>query len=303
LNLSLILLARCNASCAHCSESYGPYRREALAREEILSLMNQAAAIDDGQPLQFALTGGEPFLDFELLRDVVAAALGGVVSCVTNAFWAKTPEIANARLAELQSVGLTVLAVSASRFHQQYVPLQRVRYALQAAGQLGITTELKGAITLSDLQEGGVLETWKQTLNADRINMFPVLSQLRRGEALPEDEYYREGGLPPHPCPGAAVCVDHDGVATCCCVPGSNEPFLTIGNTRSMSLADIHRNFTEHKRQKILREHGPIHFAVGAIAAGLASRLRSKYAGPCDLCLHLRTDPELRRIAEEMSNP
>ena len=43
--------------------------------------MNEAAAIDDGEPLSFELTGGEPFLDFDSLVKVVshAGALGATL--------------------------------------------------------------------------------------------------------------------------------------------------------------------------------------------------------------------------------
>lgn len=302
MNLLLMLLARCNASCGHCSEDHGPYRTEALRKDDIVRLMDEAAAIDDGEPLQFDLTGGEPFLDFELLTAIVAhgSRLGGTVSCVTNAFWARTPAITHSKLATLREAGLTGLAVSVSRFHQQFVPLQRARHALAIAAELGIETELKGAVTLRDLDVDGVRSEWQQTLSADLINIFPVLSQLRPGVTLPEDEYYREEGLPHHPCPGSAVRVDFNGTATSCCAPGSNESFLVIGDAHSMSLREIHRNFKERVKQKLLREVGPIHFARGAVAAGLGHHLRPRYAGPCDLCLHIRTDPELRRVAEQM---
>ena len=303
MNLLLTLTARCNASCAHCSESFGPYRTEALRKDEICRLMSEAATIDDGRPLQFDLTGGEPFLDFELLTEVVAfgAQLGGSVSCVTNAYWARTSEIALSRLATLQQAGLDLLAVSVSRFHQQFVPVQRVQFVLAAAAELAIDVELKGAVTRADLAAGGTLQEWQRTLDADLINIFPVLPKLRDGACLPEEEYCRQAGLPLHRCPGAAVRIDHDGVATSCCAPGANDPFLAIGNARYMHLREIQQNFSRGARQQILREIGPIHFARGAIAAGLGDRLRDAYAGPCDLCLHVRSDPQLLSVAVEMS--
>jgi hypothetical protein len=304
MNLLLILFARCNASCDHCSESYGPHRREAMSKADIFRLMTEAAAIDDGTPLEFDITGGEPFVHFQLLLDVVTygAELGAKVSCVTNGYWAKSPEVTTDKLLQLKQAGLDSLAVSVSRFHQRFVDLECAGRALEVAARLGIKTELKGAVTLTDIAPGGVLDQWKRTLDADMINIFPVLPQLRESAELPESEYYREPGLPEQKCPGAALRIDFNGVATSCCAPGSNESFLEVGNARSMSLADLYLRFRHNKRQSILREVGPIQFARAAIEAGFGERLRPSYAGPCDLCLHLRTDPDLRRIAENVSS-
>jgi hypothetical protein len=303
MRLVIVLTARCNASCAHCAKSYGPQRTEHLSREEILRLMDEAAAIDDGKDLSFDLTGGEPFLDFELLVDVVAhgTQLGGEMRCVTNAFWARTDELANRKLTLLQQAGLAGLSVSVSRFHQRFVPLDRARRALVAAAELGMWTELKGAVTRSDLETGGALDTWKGTLAATCTSIFPVLPYLREAESLPEEEYYRERGLPMHRCPGDVVSVDFDGRARSCCTLNGSNTFLEIGDAHRMPLKAIHERFLQAGKQQILRESGPIEFARRAIATGLGHRLRKEYAGPCDLCLHIQSDPPLRQVAEDLA--
>jgi Radical SAM superfamily len=301
--LGLTIGARCNASCGHCAKAYGPTRTEVLAKERILRLMDEAAAIDDGEPLCFAITGGEPFLHFETLVEIVThgAEVGGEISCVTNAYWARSSELARAKLAILADCGLTALAVSVSRFHQRYIPLERARLALETAREFGIFTTLKGAVMNSDLVEGGVLAKWKTCLDADEVKIFPVLAYLREGEIFPEDEYYREPGLPEQTCPNEILSIDFDGVARSCCSPGPADEFLAVGHIHATALEEVHRRFIESGKQRILREIGPIAFAREAIAAGLGARLRDAYAGPCDLCLHIRTDPELKRIANEVA--
>jgi Radical SAM superfamily/4Fe-4S single cluster domain len=303
MKLGIVLTARCNASCAHCSKSFGPYRTEHLSRESICRLMDEAAQIDDGEPLAFELTGGEPFLDFDRLVEVVShgAQLRATVTCVTNAFWAHDDETARSKLTLLRDAGLTALAVSVSRFHQKYVPLHRAKRALVNAAALGIRTTLKGAVTHRDLESGGALSTWEDTLDAERITIFPILPYLREAEVLPDEEYYRDRGLPFQRCPGDAVCVDFDGIARSCCTLGSGDPFLVIGDAHRTPLREIRSTLQRAGKQRILRESGPIEFARGAIAAGLGHRLRKGYAGPCDLCLHIQADPELRQVAEQMS--
>jgi hypothetical protein len=266
--------------------------------------MDEAAAIHDGRGLTFHFTGGEPFLDFDLLLSVVSHGkkLNGRVTCVTNAFWARSDEIARKKLEVLREAGLYLLSVSVSRFHQDYVPLKNARTALEVARSLGLKTEIKGAVTASDLEPDGLLARWRGQLDADRIDIFPVLPYLREGASLPEGEYCRETGLPEEPCPSEIVCVEADGAARSCCGSGVAGAFLAIGSIREEPLAAVHDRFTNAGKQQILRKHGPVAFARGAIAAGLGHLLRNNYAGPCDLCAHIASDPQLRRIADRMSH-
>lgn len=302
MNLGIVLTARCNASCIHCSKSYGPNRTEELSVGHIVQMMEEAAVIEDGAELSFDLTGGEPFLNFSLLREVVAhgAHLGATVSCVTNGYWARDDVTTRERLANLHHAGLSFLGVSVSRFHQQFVPISRPRRALRIAAQLGIKTELKGAVTVSDLTPDGTLDSWKSTLDADKITIFPVLPRLRDGAILPESDFYREIGLPADKCPGEVLCIYADGIARSCCGPEVSGEFLAVGDTKVTPLREIHQRMRRQRKQQILREVGPIHFAKGAIAKGLGDRLRAAYAGPCDLCGHISRDSELRELANKM---
>jgi hypothetical protein len=306
MHIALVLTAKCTARCGHCSSSCGPQRTESLAPTHVQRIMEEASRIDDGEALHFDITGGEPFMDFEQLCDTLACArrLGGGVSCVTNAFWARTDAIALEKLGILRDLGLQLLAVSVSRFHEEFVPLASVRRALRAAAQLGIETELKGAVTRSDLAAGGVVPGWRETLDADQVSIFPIIPHLRAGfPPLPEAEYYRDPGLPTGRCPSEIITIQEDGVALSCCGQSPETSFLKIGDSHSEPLAMIHERFRNARRQRILRHCGPIAFARRAIDAGQGHLLRDAYAGPCDLCLHIGSDPELRRFADEMSAP
>ena len=191
------------------------------------------------------------------------------MSCVTNAFWARLKkERTRSRLARLLAAGLTRLSVSVSRFHQMFVPLHRVERALRVAAQVGLSTELKGAVTKMDLKTGAALDGWKQVLDADKINIFPVLPYLRDGADLPDREYYRLPGLPKEPCPGEQICLYTDGVIRSCCGPGVGGSFLALGDVHT-PFEKIRGAFVNGVKQQVLRTYGPIRFAQRAIELGL----------------------------------
>lgn len=294
--------ARCNASCDHCSTSCGPRRVEALSREQMLGLMDEAAALSRGQRLRIGLTGGEPFLDFPLLLDIVAhgKTLGAEMGCVTNAYWATGDDRARTMLAELKAAGLTRLAISASRFHQQFVNRRRVERAFGAGRDVGLWCGLKYVHLGSDPDDADAIEAWARAAGACHVEIFPVLPHLRDGAALPAYEYRRTPGLPTQACPGMLLTVDWNGTAYSCCTPGGFNALLALGHVREASLEDLSERFYLGGTQQILREHGPIRFARAIEARGEGARLRRDYTSVCELCTHIATDPVMARIAAEV---
>lgn len=304
MKMALMFSARCNASCGHCSTSCGPHRTESLSRSKIFSLMGEAAALSQGEPLKIGLTGGEPFLDFALLRDIVAHGkrLGAEMGCVTNAYWATSDEKARSLLSQLQDAGLLVLSVSSSRFHEEFVDARRVERALGAARDIGLQCELKGIRAHSDVDDEARIRAWAKSAGADRVEVFPVLPHLRSGEVLEDSEYTRSPGLPAGPCPGTLTTVGWDGEAYMCATPGAFTRYFSLGNVGQVDLARTQERLYLGGKQQILREHGPIHFAREIQARGLGQHLRDSYTSVCELCTHIAADPVMAQVADEAAD-
>lgn len=299
--LALILGSRCNAACGHCSTSCGPTRTEVMTEATIVRLMDEAAAAAAGDPLKFALSGGEPFLDLPMLLRVIAHGrrLGGEVTCVSNGYWATSPEKARTVLQSVKDAGLTKLGLSASRFHQEFVNLKRVERALAAGRQIGLHCTLKYARPASDPLGEEAIRAWALAAGANEAQIFAVMPHLRAGFELPETEYERADGVPTGTCPAAIFTVRESGDAFTCCTPGSDIPLLALGNANEARLDDLLDRYYAGGVQQILRDQGPIHFARAAVARGLAGRLRPSYADVCDLCTHIANDAQLAAVATE----
>lgn len=299
-----IITDRCNAACAHCTSGCGPDKDTSLPADHLVRLMDEAAGVwareaPPGDRLRFSFSGGEPFLDFPRLLSLFrhAASLGAGTSCVTNAYWASSDEKARAKLAEAKAAGLSTLAVSTSRFHQQFIKASRVERALKTAKDLGISTVLKLPLTASDQTGKDNLEQWGRACKADRHEVFPVMPYLRPGATLPEDEYIRHAPLPRGRCPSASITVDERGAAYPCCMPGAFTKMLSLGQTPRDSLQTIYDRFYLRPEQQALRHRGPVFLARAVIANGEGHRLRGRYEGPCDLCAHMASDPAMASIA------
>ena len=86
--------------------------------------------------------GGEPLLRPEKLAAVleVAAAVGVDIDYVeTNSSWYKDKDSAVATLSQLHQKGLQTLLVSISPFHNEYIPLAKMKGVVDAARKTGIS--------------------------------------------------------------------------------------------------------------------------------------------------------------------
>jgi hypothetical protein len=98
--------------------------------------------------------GGEPFLFYPIMLEGLreADALGFSKGIVSNAYWATSVEDAVQWLRPIAEIGVSDLSLSSDLFHGDEVMNQTVRYAVEAASQLGIP---EGVITI-DIPEGCV---------------------------------------------------------------------------------------------------------------------------------------------------
>jgi hypothetical protein len=141
-----MLSYRCSAACRHCMYACSPeYPADWLAEDELKALLGQLAghirpsphgrgAVSLNHGLHF--TGGEPFLNFELLlRATGLAHDAGIPSTFveTNAFWCSSDDVARERLTALRQAGLRGIMVSVNPFFAEFVPFERTERCVRAS--------------------------------------------------------------------------------------------------------------------------------------------------------------------------
>ena len=133
-DIGLILGYRCQAACAHCLYNCGPNWRDWMSPDEVEAALS-AAKRAWGSGFQVHLTGGEPFLNYQLLLEAtqIARSLDIPVYLETNAGWCRDMDLAEVRFRELREAGLGAVLVSVSPFHQETIPLGRALEAISAA--------------------------------------------------------------------------------------------------------------------------------------------------------------------------
>lgn len=130
----------CSSACKHCLYRCSPawpkdYITPDTARRTFESVLRLGCR-------SVHIGGGEPLLRPDALADVLDAAreTGVQVDYVeTNSSWFTTHDDACAILEALASSGLTTLLVSISPFHNEYIPLYKVKGVIRACRQTGVS--------------------------------------------------------------------------------------------------------------------------------------------------------------------
>ena len=132
----LMLTYKCPASCEFCYYHCGPHSSGLMPIDTALEVWQSLTAIA-GENAKLHITGGEPFLYFDHLADLMHRAknlnLTPVNTIETNAFWATSIDKAHDVLRRMHAAGLTGLLVSASMFHNEFIPFARTQNCIDAA--------------------------------------------------------------------------------------------------------------------------------------------------------------------------
>ena len=142
----LMLSYKCPAACRHCMYACGPgWPADWIAPADIERGLAQLArhirpapwgpdTVSLNHGLHFS--GGEPFLNFELLLRAAELAEGlGVPSTFveTNGFWCADDRDVRAKLQALRNAGLRGIMISVNPFYAEYVPFERTERCVRVS--------------------------------------------------------------------------------------------------------------------------------------------------------------------------
>ncbi len=249
-----------------------------------------------GDTAKVHITGGEPFLYWEHLQEILKEAkkqnLGKVDLIETNGYWATSENVIRQRLNWLNEFGMHRLKISTDPFHQEYVdtePLQRL--ADIAADVLG-----------SDR----VLVRWRKYLeNPVPMKGFSIAERRRHYIAAMNEYPCRFTGRAAEELAELVASTPMEAFASVNCksdllaAKGVHiDPFgnvfsgtcsgIIIGNVNLTALEDIWKQFHPERSEFIqtVFELGPC--GLFDKAAKLGYKKSKAYATKCHLCTSVR---------------
>ena len=134
----LMLSYKCNAKCGHCMYYCSPeWKADWISEEDLEKGLSQLAG--KIQPSSYGpeniglshglhFSGGEPFLNFDLLVKAVEIADGLNIPSLfveTNCFWCKDDKSTLNKLELLREKGLKGILISVNPFYAEFIPFER----------------------------------------------------------------------------------------------------------------------------------------------------------------------------------
>ncbi|RME84209.1 MAG: radical SAM protein [Caldilineae bacterium] len=145
----LFLTYKCNCACKHCLYACSArWPAEWITEEDAEQILRHLARAMRGRYLHpdrvgvndgLHLTGGEPFLNFDLLLRLteIAARLGIPALFVeTNAFWCRDDVTTREKMKTLREAGLQGILISANPFLLERIPFERTERATRIAREI-----------------------------------------------------------------------------------------------------------------------------------------------------------------------
>jgi hypothetical protein len=290
-----VLLGRlCNAECAHCSILSSPHNKRRMSESLLSRVEDHIRAFARRVPHgRVVFTGGEPLLYRAPLGRLgtLAHGLGLATVVETNGVWAKSADIAQRTLAKLP---LTAVILSASEFHGQFVPRERVRIAYEAARANALSAQIR-------VSRGPDPTSWEDLVEWARS--FVAREDLIVEDALPFGRFETHAADPgtaaadddPLRCPSDGPIVLDDGRIDPCCGTLNALPAhaLVLGTADDEPDALLDR-LDGDPMLAFIRTHGLRRLIAHLQARGAAIDATALAGDVCTVCARLATNPDLQ---------
>jgi organic radical activating enzyme len=324
-SVGLMLTYKCNCACEFCYYNCEPDKGGLMPVDTAINAW-QSLKVLAGDSAKIHLTGGEPFLYWDHLQEILKEGqkqnLGKVDLIETNGFWATSEKIVRQRLKRLDELGMNRFKISTDPFHQQYVDIEPVRRLAEIASEiLGSERVLvrwqKYLENPIDMKSLSPAELEQQYINA--IKDYPCRFTGRAAGNLAElvastmPEKQRSGGslkaagfgdgklAKQHPQASLEAATQHRDTCQSDFLGAKGvhiDPFgnvfsstcsgIIVGNINQTPLEDIWKQFDPRNEGLIgtLFEKGP--YDLLDEAEKLGYKRAELYAGKCHLCTNIR---------------
>lgn len=293
---------QCTAACQQCCFESSPSIKGGLDGQTIRArILETIQAFPDIRVVVFS--GGEAFLLKDQLAECIAFATqhGLGTRVVTNGFWAKRMERAEAVCRAMSEAGLVELNISTGRDHQAFVPEKTVINAAEAAVSAGIRTlitvetdtvdsdcfsSLRSDPRIGELirsRQLSVISNFWMPFHTDAPARVqdPDVQGLRRGCKQVFDNI---------------VITPHDNLSACCGLTLEHIPELCLGKNTGNSIRSDYLSQSDDFMKYWLSVDGP-YTVVERIAGPRAEQLLQGVVHQCQACAILHQTPFLREEA------
>lgn len=300
--LVFITTYKCTASCKSCCFGCSP--KEPLNTDSVKLMKLIDGTVERFPSVKLAVfTGGECFLLGKALDRIISHAgkRGLLTRCVTNGYWAVTPEIATKRLQALKAAGLTEINFSAGFAHQEFVPSESVLNGAISAAKLGIVALLSVENNSTGAKGGEVLA--KHPLMRQFTQEHPEKAKLLK---IMDTVWVGNGSTcfavsTPKPCEtilDSLVVTPDLKFKSCCGLTVNAIPEMDMGAVTGANMDKRHSDQFDDFLKLWLKVDGP-EGIINFIRKNEPGIKTPKFQHPCQACKFLYTSPAAKKYLRE----
>lgn len=291
----LMLTYKCNARCRFCYYNCDPSQKGVIDTDTAIFAWHGLKKLAGGRA-KIHITGGEPFLFFDRLAEILQAAkkeqLGRVDQIETNAYWAESDKIIRERLEFLDSHGMETLKISCDPFHSEFVDsllvkrLQDIGSKILGPGRVLVRWEeyLKNPVKMEKMHESEKISEFIRSYKKYRFR-FTGRSALMLGDYFADKNIYE---IAENNCGHGLLGAKHIHIDPMGNIFSGLCSGIIVGNVCDESLERIWKR-TDYTRMPYLSKlfsSGPAGLLDEAVALGFEPE--QYYADKCHLCTSLR---------------
>ncbi len=284
--LSLIITDKCNACCRHCGFSAGPDKKNVMTMKTARECIKELALLGSAKLVSY--TGGEPFLFFDYLKEIVSFSdsLGFYGEVVTNSFWAENMTLAREKLISLKKLGVINFVTSLDDYHIEFIKPEYIKNAVLTACDLGYHVTVK---TIETPDSYFTYTTVKSFLETDK-NKIKIISQspVTAGRAKGQPSTLNSA----HPEQSGGNCrtvirfpaVDPKGNVFPCC--GFGDKRIILGNINQTPLSIILHEMRHNLFLNLLACAGP-KALLNSAQQYFSQTPRNHFPNTCEACNYI----------------
>ena len=169
----------CTSSCGHCLYGCSPrWKKEYIQKKTLTNILQMIKKLGCRT---IHIGGGEPFLNLDGLEMVIETvnASGVKIEYVeTNSSWYRDKDSTCRILSSLKKMGLSMLLISMSPFHNEFIPFYKVKGVIDACDTVGMKvfpwiSEFYSEITSLGDETTHDLSEFKKSYGVDYLKRLP----------------------------------------------------------------------------------------------------------------------------------
>ena len=231
-------------------------------------------------------SGGEPFLHYSLLKELVsvASSIGKSTSVMTNGYWAENYSETVEILFTLKNAGLNVCGVSFDEFHADFIHKKNILNIIRAVKKVNMNIVIQSVI-LQDSKPGDVINKLGEDIEGVNLLFIACCNTKNVIKRIDQKKFIRKTSPRGLFCgKSGSFSVEHNGTVRPCCNAFIFDTELVVGDINNNDVKKTIKAMKSNPFLYMLRNFGFDYFLGVVKKQSLNICVPENLTSSCELC-------------------